>query len=136
MKKALGIALALAITASARAETTEAPWPPQDDPETLTYARVLEVYWTAPTKRMSGAPLSPEELSHYELIVKDANGQHAYTIPANETTADHLVSTEGEHCAVMRAIDADDRAGPWIAPVCDTLGSGPGRVTLTLGGRS
>lgn len=120
--------------AGAAVAAEQSPWPPVDAPETLEFARVISVTWGAPTQRLNGAPLSVDELSHYELIVKDAAGQHSYRIANTATGADHIIAAVGDHCAVIRAIDTDGLASPWTEQACKMVSSGPGRMTLTIGG--
>lgn len=110
------------------------PWPPVDSPTTMNFMQVVTYAWETPTQRMNGVPLHIDELSHYDLIIKDVNRQHAYKIPSPANQADHIIAAIGEHCAVIRAVDTDGRESPWSKPVCDSVSSGPARITLTSGG--
>lgn len=131
--KALVFTLLILLTSMiAQADTQR--WPPVDAPETLEFARILTFTWDAPARRMNGTPLDIDELAQYEIVVKDSRTQHRYTVAGTATSTEHIIAAVGEHCGVIRAIDTDGLASPWSDQACRTIRSGPGRITLRLGG--
>lgn len=89
------------------------------------YAETLQagtLCWQAPTQRLNGDPIEPNEISHYEI----QQGETLHIVTGTEF--DFVIESYGEHCFYARAVDTDDRQSPQAGPVCVTVNAPPAAI--------
>lgn len=92
------------------------------------YSRTLGYQWDAPTERLDGTPLEPNELAGYEL---DHNGTIHQT---TATEIDIVITQTGEHCARVRASDTDGQWSPWSDKLCTMIKAAPAKMIIRFSG--
>lgn len=86
----------------------------------------IRVCWEAPTQDLAGNPLSPEEISHYEI----EHGSALYQTP--DLHYDLTLTTYGEHCLRVRAYHVIEhvRPGAWSVSKCIDVIAPPAAVQI------
>jgi hypothetical protein len=89
---------------------------------------ILSVCWDAPTQRIDGTPLLPEEIAGYQVEHTKGGDVATYDVPGAQTTFDQTVTQYGNHCYRVRVFDTGGLDSFWTDPVCKVVNARPARV--------
>ena len=91
------------------------------------FAGDLSYTFDPPTTRTDGKPLSADEISHYNGVVRQLSDQSesTFTVPGTDTgfTLPNLVA--GDYCVKLSTTDTEGRTDGFSNEVCKTVPEGP-----------
>ena len=98
--------------------------------EVQEFSTPLTAKWDAPTKRLNGLPLEDGALSHYDIKFSFKDSAVDYRVDHPNTEHSHVLTTVGNHCATVRAVDVTGQESPWADRVCIDVNSPPQKLII------